>query len=285
MSFTFYPNLVQYAGFNAAAEPSIAGQVATMSGGETSATSPLYDLLDNTRNNTLSLDTNGETDAATIQVEPSSSITCTFAIIDNHNLKTADARYKIAYNGGANTATATVAYSGALGTELTSDSVSSNYATVAVDGVSLIPFSSASSASWQLIIDDVATFDADVTLGELIFGASFSPTYSPDINPDFGYDMPGSSFNETEGGHRYGYSTHSSKRQSWHFSWKYMTSANKTSLENIFLYQRGIKYPFYFDIGTAATPILYRVRFARPLSFKGLTAGTWQADVYLEEEI
>lgn len=284
MSVTFYPNLIQYAGFDPAVEPSVLTQVVTSSGGETG--DPAYDALDNRRTNTLSLDTNGETDSAVIQIDTTNPITCNFAIIDNHNLKTADAKYFLKQGGVVVTVSA--AYSGAYGTDLTADSVASNIATVAADGISLLLFGASLDNTWAFEIDDVATFDADVTLGELVVGNAFAPAFNPELQPTFGYDLPGSSYRESEGGQRYGFSTHTNERRAWHFQWKYMSDANRASLENVFLYTGGIKNPFYIDLGPilgATNPQLYYVRFMRPLRFRGLTKDAWQVDIYIEEEI
>ena len=284
MSVTFYPNLIQYSGFDAAAEPSISGQVATMSGGETSG--PLYDLLDNRRTNTLSLDTNGETTTAVIQTETTSSISCNFAIIDNHNMKSADSKYSI--DQGVNTVAISLCFSGTLGSELSADSETNDIITVGADGISICRFSEDSGTVWKLNIDDVATFDDDVTLGEFILGKRFSPAHNPELQPIFGYDMPGSSFRESEGNQKYGFSKHTSDRRSWRLMWEYMSDSDKEKLEDVFFWTRGVKFPFYIDLGSilgATNPQLYYVRFMRKLIFKGLTTDAWQVTIDIEEEI
>ena len=140
MSVTFYANSIQKVGFDAAAEPSIADQVATMSGGET--TGPLYDLLDNRRTNTISIDTSGETQAATIQIETTTNLSATAMIIDNHNLKSADATYILGES--ATPIAITSAYSGTLGSEMSADTVSGigdTLVTLVSDGICLCNFS------------------------------------------------------------------------------------------------------------------------------------------------
>ena len=287
MSVTFYANSIQKVGFDAAAEPSITDQVATMSGGET--TGPLYDLLDNRRTNTLSIDTSGETQAATIQIETTTNLSATAMIIDNHNLKSADATYILGES--ATPITITSAYSGTLGSEMSADTVSGigdTLVTLVADGICLCNFSIITGDTWQWVIDDVATFDADITMGEICLSAPFSPAFNPELQPLFGYDMPGSSFRESEGGQRYGFSTHTNDRRSWRMTWKYMSDSNKGNLENIFLFTRGTRNPFYIDLSGPlgnTLPTLFYVRFMGPLQFTGLTKDAWQVSIDIEEEI
>ena len=284
MSVTFYANSIQKSGFDAANEPSVSGQVATMSGAET--TGPLYDLVDNRRTNTLSLDTNGETTAAVIRLDLTTSISATGMIIDNHNLNTAGALLDLAQ--GAADVTITASYSGTLGSELTGDTILSGNSTIDTDGVTLLQFSSVSDTRWDLTIDDVSTFSADVTLGEIFLSNYFAPSFNPELQPTFGYDMPGSSYRESDGGQRYGFSTHTNKRRSWRLMWKYMSDSDKSNLEDIFLFTGGTKYPFYIDLNGplgSTNPHLFYVRFMRPLSFIGLTKDAWQVTIDIEEEI
>jgi len=288
MSVTFYANSIQKVGFDAAAEPSISDQVATMSGGET--TGALYDLLDNRRTNKLSIDTSGETQAATIQIETTAAIGCTAAIIDNHNLKSADANYILGES--ASVIAITSAYSGTLGSAMSADTLGgaggNTLVTVVADGISLCRFDIITGDTWQWVINDTDTFDADITMGEICLSAPFAPAFNPELQWLNGYDMPGSSYRESEGGQRYGFSTHTNARKSWRMTWKYMSDTNKGLLQDIFLFTRGTRNPFYIDLSGplgAATPQLFYVRFMKPLSFTGLTKDAWQVSVDIEEEI
>lgn len=289
MSITFYPNYIMGAGFDPTAEPSISGQIATMSNGEASDDpAPLYDILDNSNKRSLSIDTSGEGTAAVIQVETTSSITCNFAIIDNHNLKSSDANYDIYYNsGGYGSAGITSGYSGTLGSALVADAPGGGTEYDAgYDGITLVNITSRSSTGWQLIIDDVDVFDADVTLAEFILGTSFTPTTAPDLMPLFGSDYDGVRINEASGGARYGYSNHDNRRRAWQLHWKFLVDADKTSFETLRAMTIGDKYPFYIDLGEAATPQLYRVRFVGSnFNFKGVTSNAWDLTITIEEEI
>ena len=289
MSVTFYTNYTQYSRFDAAAEPSISDQVATMSGGET--TGPLYDLVDNRRTNTLSIDTNGETQAATIQIETTSSHTNNSFIIDNHNLLTADAYYLLGESGTAIEITS--AYSGTYGSEMSADTISGvgdTVVTVVSDDLSVCNFDNVTGDTWQIVFADVDddNFDADITIGELFFSFSIDTDHNPELQPIFGYKMPGSSYRETDGGQRYGFSTHREYRRSWRLTWKYITDSVKSNLEFAYRVAQGSKYPFYIDLSGPlgnTNPTLFYVRFMNDLNFTGLTKDAWQVTVDIEEEI
>ena len=71
-------------------------------------------------------------------------------------------------------------------------------------------------------------------------------------------------------------------------TWKYMSDSDKGLLEDIFLFTRGTRNPFYIDLSGplgAATPQLFYVRFMSDLKFTGLTKDAWQVTVDIEEEI
>jgi len=283
MSVTFYPSLIQHSGFDAAAEPSNSGETFTSSGGET--TGALYDLLDNRRTNKTVWDTNGESVVTTVRVDVTNTILCDFCIIDNHNLNSTEVDLDIE-QGGSNI-TLTNSYSGTLGSELSADGTAG---TPDVDGITLITFDAVSDTQWEIEMNmDADPFNDDAEMGELVLGNSYVTDTNPELQPLFGYDMPGSSFRESDGGQRYGFSTHENSRRSWRLTWKYMSDQKKLGLEtNLFKYTRGTKYPFYIDLGDvlgATNPQLYYVRFMRPLSFTGITKDAWQVTIDIEEEL
>ncbi len=285
MSVTFFANSIQKIGFDAAAEPTITGEAFVCSGGET--TDPAYDLLDNRRTNVVTYDSNAETTTIANRIDCTSSMACTYIIVDNHNLKTAGAIIDISQGGSDITITSS--YSGILGNETAADSIGSGDSTIVADGITLLKFSLVADTRWDITFDDVAAgYDADITVGEISAGAEFAPARNPELQPKFGYEMPGSSFRESEGGQRYGFSTHTNKKRRWSLMWKFMSDADKSNLEDIFLFTRGVKYPFYIDLGPilgATNPQLFYVRFMRGLNFIGLTADAWQVTVDIEEEI
>ena len=286
MSVTFYANSIQKAGFDAAAEPSISGETFVCSGGET--TNPAYDLLDNRRTNVVTYDSNGQGTTIVNRIDCTSSIACTYVIIDNHNMNTATVLLDLS-QGGADVAI-TNSYSGALGSESAADTLNSGNSIIGADGITLLKFSLVADTRWDITFDDVAaaTYGADITIGEISAGAEFAPARNPELQPKFGYEMPGSSFRESEGGQRYGFSTHTNKKRKWSLLWKYMSDADKSNLEDIYFFTRGVKYPFYIDLGPilgATNPQLFYVRFMRELNFIGLTADAWQITIDIEEEI
>jgi hypothetical protein len=125
-------------------------------------------------------------------------------------------------------------------------------------------------------------------MGEVCIGFYKATTYNPELQPLFGYDMPGSSYRESDGGQRYGFSTHTSVRKSWKFTWKYMSDTDKANLEFVYLLSGGTKRPLYVDLGAVlgeSTPLLYYVRFMGPLQFTGLTKNAWSCTVNIEEEL
>jgi len=285
MAVTFYPNYTQYAKFDAAAEPTSEGMTHTTSGGETD--DPCYDLVDNRRTNVTIFDTDGVGDVWQVRIDLTNAITCNFCIVDNHNLKTATAKYGITQ--GASLVTPTSQYSGTLGSEMSADDWGSPWVTVGVDGISLARFTSVQDARWDIGFDDAGSnYGADITMGELVFGLSKAPSFNPELQPLFNYDLPGSSFRVSDAGQKYGFSTHSNSQRAWRLTWKYMSDADKADLEFVFLLTGGVKRPFYIDLGDVlgdTNPRLYYVRFMRPLSFTGITKDAWQVTVDIEEEL
>jgi len=198
---TFYPNGMNYVGFDPTAEPTITGNGYACSGGET--TGPAYDLMDNRRSSVVTIDTNGETADATIDIDLTSSITnANFIIIDNHNLKTADASLTVTH-GGSNISSPT-SYSGTLGSALSADSLGGGIEMIiGHDGMTLFKFTAVSDDNWELLLADVATFNADITIGEVIMGKSFTPSINPDLDGIEGGGLyNGITINETTAGKR-----------------------------------------------------------------------------------
>ena len=293
MAITFYPNLIHYSGFDPSAEPSVEGQGYASSGGET--TGAAYDVVDNRNDNVITVDTDGETASFGFRITLTSNIAPDFCIIDGHNLATANAETNIIYDYGGVTGDQTLdtAYSGTLGSALTAEGIDSDEVEApANDGVMLINFSGSANSDddWFVAFDEDPNnipdnFHADVTIGEISLGASFSPAHGPEINALFSYKMPGYT-NISGGGQKYGYAVHTNYQRAWRLNWKFMSDSDKTSLENVFKYTNGTQFPFYIDLGEAATPQLYYVRFVPDtLSFTALTDDAWAVTVSIEEEL
>ena len=284
MSVTFYWNAANHYGFDATAEPSNSGESYTCSGGE--KTGVLYDLVDNRRTNVTTWDTSEQSVTTTIRLDLTSSATCSTVIIDNHNLKSAEADVDIE-QGGFNISL-TSSYSGTLGSETSEDSTAG---TPDTDGITIINFTGVADTQWEVELNynvGIGNFEDDIYIGEIVFGNWKAPTNNPELQPIFSYDMPGSSYRETDGGQRYGFSTHEERRKGWRMTWKYMSDSDKDDLEEFFNKVRGSKYPFYIDLSGPlgnTNPTLYYVRFTKPLSFTGITKDAWQVSIDIEEEI
>jgi len=278
MSVTFYPNYIHNAGFDAAAEPSITDETFIASGGETSG--GIYDLLDSNRDNLVTFATNGGTNVWYLDLDLTTSKPMDFAIIDNHNLNTADAKY---YIWAAAKLGLALAYSGALGSALTSDGGVDNVTTPSADGIGLFKFDGASSADWRIYFDDVATYDTDITMGEIFIGQFFQASYMPEIglikSSNFGTNVL-----QSKGGKKYGFKNYGEARR-WQLNWIFISDAEKVKFETLWSITEGMRYPFYIDLGEAATPQLYFVRFAMPeLQFTEVP-GAWKLNIIIEEEI
>ena len=283
MSVTFYPNYIMSVGYNAAAEPSIVSQTYTCSGGET--TGAAYDLVDNRNSNVITIDTFENGTEFTVDFDLTAVITGSdFAILDNHNLTTASGDIKVEY-GGTPLALPT-AYEGVLGTALAASTISTNEVVTPANGVLLINWSSLTVSNYEFILDDFsAGFDADVTMGEIIIGKKFTPSFSPELNNTNSYSHPGVDVVRSSGGPKYGFSTHDSGVNSWKMNWKFMSDADKVLLKAVYDVTVGGKYPFYIDLGESATPHLYRVRFTGEPTFTQLTKDAWAITVTVEEEL
>lgn len=283
----FYPNYFHYAGFTRSSEPSITAESYTCSGGETS--NGVYDVVDNRRGNVVTIDTNGETTEPTLDMDLSTSVVATisptFQILDNHNLTTADAQVKVQYGTGPTDRTLTAAYSGVYGEALSTESVSSNYIQNPADGILLATHAAVASSHWNLLfLYDPDSYDADITIGEWAAGVSCTPSYSPEVGSIYTYQYKGVTNNVTSGGVKYGFKRYG-KQRAWKLTWEYLSATDRSNLETVFDVTSGEDYPFWIDLGEAATPQLYYVRFVgNKLDFKYVTGGAYSLSVVIEEE-
>ncbi len=279
----FYPNYINYVGYDKTAEPSITTQGYTCSGGE--STGPAYDLLDGRRTTVIAIDTNGEATDFTVDFDLTANITlCNFCIIDNHNFATAQAELKIRYN--VSTEVTPTAWGGALGSQLTVTNVTDNLISRPDNGMMLAIFTGATENNWDIIFNDEGglNYAADVTMGEVFLGVSCTPSISPNINPTKSY-MYGSTVLRADGGQKYGFKHHGARR-GWRLSWDYLSSTDKTNLEKVFAVTEGMRYPFYVDLGETSPPTLYLVRFNQEsLDFQQKTVNAYGLTIDLEEEI
>ena len=284
MSVTFYPSYFHYAGFDATAEPSVTPQQYACSGGE--ATGAAYDLVDNNNNNVITIDTNGETGSFYVDFDLTTAITgANFAIVDNHNLKTADANIGLSHDNPSVLVTVTGQWSGPLGSTLTAESESSEYIINPTDGVLLFTFTAApENTGWTFEIYDTGSdnFDADVTMGEMAIGISFTPSMSPDIGVPRGYEY-GIDTQESYSGQTYAFERYGLKK-SWRLNWKYLSTTDKTGFETLFAVLKNSKHPFWIDLGETSPPTLYFVRIVEnSVTLTEITGSAYSLGLTIEE--
>ena len=284
---TFYPNYIHYVGVDYTAEPTMITQGFACSGGET--TGELYDLIDNKRTSVLTVDTSGEATDFGIRIDLSDDITgLNFFIIDNHNFKTALAL--ITFRDSASTdIDLSAAYSGVLSAVTTLESITGDDTIVTpLDGAVLaIPDSTQTDDTFFILVTDYAAsnFAADVTIGEICMGVSQTISIAPDINVITNDTQHGVTINQTLGGQKSSFKTMGS-RKAWSLSWQSFFAADKTALETVWAVTEGERFPFYIDLGEAATPQLYYVRFAQDgLRFTRLSNNAWSVIITIESEV
>jgi hypothetical protein len=281
---TFYPNIIQYARFSASVEPSITVSGYACSGGET--TGPGYDVADTRRAPALTIDCGSTTDHPTIDFDLSAAITsANFCIVDNHNLYTAQSNFIV--HEGTTSLNLSYAYHGTLGSAMT-NSVSTPIAVpTSGSSISLALFSTAqTSYNFDVYFTAVATtYTADITIGEIAIGKSYQISVAPDANPNIISNFASVSKLMTPGGQKYGVITYG-ERKAWQLSWSYLNATDYASLLAVWQYTKGGLYPMYIDLGEAATPALYYVRFVdNTLIFRKLAAEAYEVSVLIESEV
>ena len=275
---TFYPNYIWASGFAAASEPEVTTVSYTSSGGETSG--GVYDVLDAKRTTLLTTTTDGLSDTFGIDLDLNASIlNANFMIVDNHNLYDAEAEITFHYGVG-NTSITTTSYSGALGSAMTA--FSGNQPND--DGVILSTFSALSSANWELQIDPISNYAADITFGEWFVGKYFSPSTAPEVY-DVVRNYHGVNVSRSLGGQNSS-KKYYGERKAWTLKWSYVDESDKDSFLTVFGKTEGPRYPFYIDLGEESTPKLYFVRLTEnTLKIRKLTASAYEVSFTIESEV
>lgn len=283
---TLYPNGFWGAGYGLN-EPTCSGQNYLSSGG--AADGYLYDIVDAKRGTVVTIDTAGETTSAVLDMDLDTTLTnANFTILDNHNLKTADAIPQFQVDAANNNVTSPVCYAGALEAALTqmAEYVGKEPAfEITLDGVCLCTFTADTAANWAITIAFGDTsFDADITIGEWFVGKSFAPATSPE-QPELISNFDGILLSRTSGGQnlsskRYG------ERQAWKLKWPYISESDRDEFLRVWQDTEGPRYPFYIDLGEAATPQLYFVRFVEnSLNIRKLTSAAYELSFTIESEV
>jgi len=285
MSITFYPNYIPYAGFSASAEPSITTQGYTCSGGETSGAA--YDLVDNSRDNLITIDTDGEATDFTVDFDLTNNIAAAdFVIVDNVNLLTASAEVRIT-NSGSSPLLQSI-YAGTINNELTlvSELEWSDLEEYPASVDMFLSSLSVTDNNWEIEFRDYdgSNYAADVTIGEVAIGKKFTTNFNAKIglikSSDWGVDLL-----RSKGGNKYGFKSYGEARR-WVLEWEYIDATEKANFETVWQVTEGQRYPFYIDLGENTNPTLYYVRFAMSeLQFTELVTNVWKCKIVIEEEI
>ena len=291
MSVTFYPNYIHNVGFNAAVEPSVVGQNGNHSDGETFSAGDggMFDLVDSSRDNLLTIDTNGEAGDFDFDFDLTSNIAdADFVIMDKVNLGSAQADTTIIH--GVSGIPSQAGWTGVLGNQMLATNVASFWhiseEISVTDDIILYLFDATTDDDWTVKFRDfeAGNFSADVTAGEITIGKKFATDYTPKIGLIESSDF-GTGILRSKGGHKYGFKNYGAARR-WALKWKYFTAAEKTTLEAVWAVTEGKRYPFYIDLGENTNPTLYYVRFAmdRPV-FTCIGKDAYAVTIVIEEEI
>jgi len=131
-----------------------------------------------------------------------------FIAILNHNMKSADAKFKVGY--GTEAQVETIGFTG--GTVITptvalNGTVGSNIVTPQSDGHTLITFTSAGSSDWGIQFEgsDGSNFDGtnDLKIGCILIGEYYDMPHSPDLSVKRSIKFDKAKIQESLGGQRY----------------------------------------------------------------------------------
>jgi len=281
----FYPSGLWGAGYDVTAEPSIVTQNYASSDGET--TGAAYDLVDAKRTSQITIDTNGESQDFQIDFDLTTSITdCNFCIIDNHNLGDTNGGSSFQYGSGPSTVSYSAHYGGELGSALAAESSSVRGDYQNSNDMSLTLFTAVTDDEFNIVLyyPDGDTWQVDVVLGEIFWGKSFAPSTAPE-QPKFIPGWSGVKSKRTAGGQnnthkRYG------KRMAWQLEWSYVSESDIDEFIRVFNDTEGHRYPFYIDLGEAATPQLYFVRLKEgSFKYNKLAASAYKVSLTVESEV
>jgi hypothetical protein len=220
-------------------QPSLVnGQISATSeitgSGLVSDANTIIQLFDNKPTNTVNLGGKTTTTTQYITVDFGIDENATllgetmFVAILGHNLKSADAKFKIETDdasdfGSAQTPTMT---------EILNADVAGGFATPEENGWSLITYSQTSDNRYQrIVIDDVSTYDVNIEIGCILWGMVYNFPVSADLNVKQSFDYDGLKINESLGGQKYGHATHLTNGSwtSYTEPWNNTTTAGLTS--------------------------------------------------------
>ena len=294
----FYPAYNLYYG-HASGKPDLSGLDGTSSDGTAIADGgQCNDVADGRRSALLTIDTNGESPDATIDMRSASSASIIdaanwdFLILDNHNLDTATAGGSEidlkASSDFSNTVSLTSAVSGTLGSATEACTVSSNQITdIKADGitVAVTGSTSANSAYKRVDLVDAQNFAADITIGEITMGKAFTTPFNPEVGVSFGSSFEGVQLMKSHSGQTYSVKRHDRQR-TWDMNWNFIENSDKTNFETMFQITDGDRFPLHFTIDSdSATPTFYYGRFVSNFNIQEVSYQRYSVQISITEEL
>ncbi|QDP47879.1 MAG: hypothetical protein Unbinned400contig1004_48 [Prokaryotic dsDNA virus sp.] len=299
---TFYPPYNLRYG-HASGKPDLVGQNGTASDGTSlSDGDQCNDVADGRRSAKLTIDTNGESGDAAIDLtsaDTASNIDAAnwdFFIIDNHNLDTATAGGSaIEIRSGDLTGTGDLvglssAVSGTLGSATAACTVGSHIITDPVaDGITVITTTSsnANSIYRRLHLDRASSnnYAADITIGEITMGKKFTAPFRPDLGVGYDNQYSGVTVNTSQGGQSYSTKRFGRKRV-WSLNFNLFDATAKSNFETFFDIVEGRRLPFHFSLNSdSATPTFYYGRLGGSTNITEVALERYSCKLQIVEEI
>ena len=174
--------------------------------------SSIIQLFDNKPNNTITIGGNGTNTQQTIVIDTNIDTDARllaepmFVAILGHNLKSADAKFKIETDDASDFGSAQTPAM----TEVCNGTISSSYSVPASDGWTLITFTQATDNRYHRIVIDSTTsnYDEDIKIGCILYGTIYEFPNAPDLNVKKSFSYDGVKVNESLGGQKYAHATH-----------------------------------------------------------------------------
>jgi len=293
----FYPAYNLYYG-HAAGKPDLENQNGTASDGTALANdAQCNDVADGRRSAKLTLDTNGETDDARIDMQMADAYATIdaanwdFLILDNHNLDTAtggSSEIHLRNTVGGSVIPMSAAYSGTLGSATEACTITSNEITdIKADGITVATTTStnANSAYRTVYLDDNGTYAADITIGEITLGKSFTTPFNPEVGVSYGSSFEGVQLMKSHSGQTYSIKKHGRQR-TWDMNWNFIEDSDKTNFETMFQITEGNRFPLHFTIDSdSATPTFYYGRFISNFSIQEVSYQRYSVQISIIEEL
>jgi len=190
------------------------------------------ELFDLRPMNQCSWDTHSSTtlqdDHVLVNIDTGGGFNVDFVAILNHNMATADAKFKVGHSGtesNVNAADMSGDTDIASVTEVVNaDTISGNVVTPGTDGSTIITFAANSDRYWGIQFEGITgqtntasgdgKFDTanDLKIGCIIFGEFYDMPHAPDLSVKRSIMYDGVSVQESIGGQRYGNATHRGRR-------------------------------------------------------------------------